>query len=603
MVGGWPISDQESAFYQQLFEAVDAAGTGFVGAPAGAALLARSGLPRQVLGKIWETADSRQEGFLSREGFFLALRLVAHAQAGSPFVPALTATEPATLPMLEGFSAPPASASRVSSATSVGWQTTASLSSIGSGIRRPPSFAPSARERRKYASLFLRIDADRDGFVDGAEARELGAKSRLSDAELQLAWNHADQDRDGRLSFPEFVAFVHLITCSTRGLRLPDHTEGPPPQLGSALAVLEPAEHLHGQRSRSVSRSGSEAPSRSVSPAPGERGGGGGEWDSRSAFQSEEWEAGAQDSKARRGRRPPPTIETSESGPRGDGSDAAPRMPPSPESAPRFGAERVRAESRGNREAELETIRRHLRGMLEADRIVRERSQREAGDLEERVRQARGACTKIKPQAAREQDDGRRLADMASQLERQLADAKHRLRRLLEERRSLRSWRRDAERSEDARTFLQRTLEEEGRLLEEMQRSNDHLQQSCQSLSEEMAGFASSRAEVLQQLSAEQELLLRDRARFGAARLAAGESPEMLGLAAPGPAAGAPSWEPRRNEPFSWASTLVVAGGADGGAGGKAAGSAVADPWGPASLRRIALDASGPAVSLQRLGV
>lgn len=46
----------------------------------------------------------------------------------------------------------------------------------------------------------------------------------------------ACEDQDGRLTFPEFVALVHTITCRTRGLPL--HPEGPHPELAASVAEL-----------------------------------------------------------------------------------------------------------------------------------------------------------------------------------------------------------------------------------------------------------------------------------------------------------------------------------------------------------------------------
>ena len=137
--------------------------------------------------------------------------------------------------------------------------------------RRPSSWAPSARELRKYATLFLKVDSNRDGFVEADEAQMLCGRSGLSLDVLGLAWEYADADRDGRLRFTEFVVLAHIVTCCLQGMQLQPPSQGPPAELLRAVAgIHQPPEELDGQRSSSPSsRSSSTAPSsRASTPAP-----------------------------------------------------------------------------------------------------------------------------------------------------------------------------------------------------------------------------------------------------------------------------------------------------------------------------------------------
>jgi len=129
------------------------------------------------------------------------------------------------------------------------------------------AWVPSQREKRKYACLFKRLDWDADGYILGEEARELLERSGLDAGSLAAAWEHADQDRDGKLDFREFVTLVHMVTCTLRGARLPPPQQGPPPDLIQALSTLEPMHHLVAEREASRSRSASPAPSGFVTPS------------------------------------------------------------------------------------------------------------------------------------------------------------------------------------------------------------------------------------------------------------------------------------------------------------------------------------------------
>eukprot|EP00931_Biecheleriopsis_adriatica_P116501 TRINITY_DN9213_c0_g1_i1.p2 TRINITY_DN9213_c0_g1~~TRINITY_DN9213_c0_g1_i1.p2 ORF type:complete len:169 (-),score=31.35 TRINITY_DN9213_c0_g1_i1:78-584(-) len=99
---GVQFSRQESEYYQQLYSHVDPDGRGTVDGMSGANFLMQAGLPQDVLRQIWEIADSNEQGYLVREQFFVALRLVAWAQAGVEPRPERAAAEPPALPDFPG---------------------------------------------------------------------------------------------------------------------------------------------------------------------------------------------------------------------------------------------------------------------------------------------------------------------------------------------------------------------------------------------------------------------------------------------------------------------------------------------------------------------
>ncbi|XP_045147694.1 epidermal growth factor receptor substrate 15 [Echinops telfairi] len=68
--------------YEKYYRQVDTGNTGRVFASDAAAFLKKSGLPDLILGKIWDLADTDGKGILSKQEFFVALRLVACAQNG-----------------------------------------------------------------------------------------------------------------------------------------------------------------------------------------------------------------------------------------------------------------------------------------------------------------------------------------------------------------------------------------------------------------------------------------------------------------------------------------------------------------------------------------
>jgi len=299
MALGEAFTAQELPYYQELFGMADVNRMGLIDGSTGAMFLLKSGLPNIMLRGIWELADVNTQGQLNMERFFVALRLVAHAQAGRAPSAELISMEPPALPGFEGLQqrrpesqyspygsrAPsahgaPSEISELQPVIAGGDAEVYRSANHARQASRSPSsrqlgqsqWVPSQREKRKYSTLFLRTDWNRDGFVEALDAKTLLERSKLDRNTLSIAWEHADQDRDGRLTFPEFVVLVHLITCAKNGSMLPGLHEGLPRELQSAILSLESPEELAAQRSRSPSPmpSGAASPTefRSMSPSP-----------------------------------------------------------------------------------------------------------------------------------------------------------------------------------------------------------------------------------------------------------------------------------------------------------------------------------------------
>ncbi|CAL1145824.1 unnamed protein product [Cladocopium goreaui] len=274
---GIQYGPQEFEFYQQLFAIASPDGRDALDPNVAANFLAASQLSQEVLHQIWHFATSLQsytQQYLTTEGFFIACRLVAWAQNGGLPMDMVHAHQPPPLlPEFPGLQQPPSSmgsppqsmgGSEVSDMQPVIRLQQAAPSPRGRSPSPRRSFtaerwAPSRREKRKYASLFKRTDWDQDGFIQGPEAWQLLERSRLDPQTLQQIFELADgRSRDGKLDFREFVCMVHLVTCLLRGARL--NPQGLEPQLQQALMQLEPLELLASEREASRSRSASPIP-------------------------------------------------------------------------------------------------------------------------------------------------------------------------------------------------------------------------------------------------------------------------------------------------------------------------------------------------------
>ena len=157
------------------------------------------GLPGPTLVHIWKEANAAQTEALSREDFFVALRLVALAQSGLPV-------------------------------------------SRESALASRESLVPRAVDRWVLApqqvASFLGVfqgAAGADNHVTGAAARELFLSYGLPVADLKSIWELSDADKDEKLSRAEFLVAMYLIYRKKQNDALPK--ELPSELVASAAAA------------------------------------------------------------------------------------------------------------------------------------------------------------------------------------------------------------------------------------------------------------------------------------------------------------------------------------------------------------------------------
>lgn len=82
-------SQAETALTNKVFEKCDPQKLGIITGDAAVGVFNGSKLSPAVLGEVWSTADKENNGFLTRKGVSIALRLMGHAQRGEPLSEAL----------------------------------------------------------------------------------------------------------------------------------------------------------------------------------------------------------------------------------------------------------------------------------------------------------------------------------------------------------------------------------------------------------------------------------------------------------------------------------------------------------------------------------
>ena len=264
------LSTREAPFYQTLYSLAKPDTSGYISGTAGAEFLQLSGLNRDVLHTIWSLADSKQEGRLNMDRFFVALRLIAHAQSGMPLAATLISIVPPSLPIFEGLASrrdqndalsisdvghhPHTASHDQNIFATMDMERAADLSFSMQKLGLDPlTFTPfatgpltpttrkdtekvspwelSESDKSKYSELFARLDSDNDGMIDGKTARSILQRSGVAKSVLALIWELSDLGKDGNLNEAEFICAMHLTSKCKRGFRLP-------PELPQELAKL-----------------------------------------------------------------------------------------------------------------------------------------------------------------------------------------------------------------------------------------------------------------------------------------------------------------------------------------------------------------------------
>ncbi|NXR98718.1 EP15R factor, partial [Oxylabes madagascariensis] len=151
---------------------VDPAYTGRVGASEAALFLKKSGLSDIILGKIWDLADPEGKGYLDKQGFYVALRLVACAQNGHDVnLSSLNLTVP-----------PPKFVSNIH---------------LNAGMCY-------VEEKAKFDGIFESL-LPVNGLLSGDKVKPVLMNSKLPLDILGRVWDLSDIDKDGHLDKDEFA--------------------------------------------------------------------------------------------------------------------------------------------------------------------------------------------------------------------------------------------------------------------------------------------------------------------------------------------------------------------------------------------------------------
>ncbi|XP_049588102.1 epidermal growth factor receptor substrate 15-like 1 isoform X7 [Syngnathus scovelli] len=223
----WAVRPEERNKFDGIFESLSPV-NGLLSGEKVRPVLINSKLPLDVLGKVWDLSDIDKDGHLDRDEFAVAMHLVYRALEKEPVPAHLPAAlipptkRKKSLGSVTG-GAPPLPASppppKDSLRSTPSHGSMNSLNSAGSlspkhtlkCAQHPGNWAVPPSDRGRYDDIFLKTDADLDGFVSGLEVKDIFMQSGLSQGVLAHIWALADTRQMGKLTREQFALAMHLI--------------------------------------------------------------------------------------------------------------------------------------------------------------------------------------------------------------------------------------------------------------------------------------------------------------------------------------------------------------------------------------------------------
>ncbi|USW53520.1 Putative EH domain, EF-hand domain, UBA-like superfamily, EF-hand domain pair protein [Septoria linicola] len=196
------LSPEEKRAFAFLFQQADKDQLGVVTGENAVNFFERTKVSPDVLGEIWQIADTENRGFLSKPGFCMVLRLIGHYQSGKQPSSEL-AFKAGPVPKFEGLQIPGVGAPPAAAPAAIQPQLS------GSAPIRVPPLDPG--KVQQYSGLFERSGAQ-NGLLDGGTAKSIFERAGLPNETLGRIWMLADRQQRGALDQTEFIVAMHLLT-------------------------------------------------------------------------------------------------------------------------------------------------------------------------------------------------------------------------------------------------------------------------------------------------------------------------------------------------------------------------------------------------------
>ncbi len=223
-----PLTPEKVSQYAAIFDNQSLQNGILPGGPA-KTIFEKSQLPNEVLGRIWQLADTEQRGGLVLTEFVIAMHLLTSMKTGAlralptilpaPLYEAATRRGPPTSRQSPTITGAPVSAIQRQLSGSAQPRTSSPLGRPPLGVQGMP-IPPQATgsdwlitpgDKAKYDQFYADLDKTNKGYITGEEAVPFLSQSKLSEDALAQIWDLADINSEGRLTKDSFAVAMYLI--------------------------------------------------------------------------------------------------------------------------------------------------------------------------------------------------------------------------------------------------------------------------------------------------------------------------------------------------------------------------------------------------------
>lgn len=200
----------------------------------------RARLPNEILGRIWNLADTKQRGVLDATEFIIAMHLLTSFKSGlmrgipQALPPGLYDAaarrgngRPSFSGPRPGLDVPPVPAIPKQFTGPQRTESPINRQQYGSPLSAQSTggeWLVSPAEKLQFDNYFSTVDTAKSGVISGDQAVSFFTKAQLPEESLAQIWDLADIDADGQLTKDEFAVAMYLIRQQYTG-------KGPIPQI------------------------------------------------------------------------------------------------------------------------------------------------------------------------------------------------------------------------------------------------------------------------------------------------------------------------------------------------------------------------------------
>ncbi|EEP79238.1 conserved hypothetical protein [Uncinocarpus reesii 1704] len=221
-----PLNQDDIGKFTALFERSETQ-NGLIAGDTAKQIFERARLPNEILGRIWNLADTKQRGALDITEFTIAMHLLTAFKMGTmravpPSLPpglydaaSRRGNVRASIGSRSSSDVPPVPAipKQFSGPTPQRTQSPLNRSHMGpvSTHGTGTEWLITPQEKGHFDSIFNTIDKRRVGYLSGDDAVGFFANAQLPEETLAQIWDLADIDSDGQLSKDEFAVAMYLV--------------------------------------------------------------------------------------------------------------------------------------------------------------------------------------------------------------------------------------------------------------------------------------------------------------------------------------------------------------------------------------------------------